>query len=584
MVKIPTSPGVQARPQQARPQQVTPTVRQPVDTGERFIAQGITQLGSAIAGIGQQAMIQEQRDQEAFNASQVLQYKNQLRRFDNQEKIALSEEGANQDVITKSKQDILDRRKLFTDELKQQFGGNKQIQALIERESQSSLIDLEFNIDKDLSRKRKTYGENQFYGSVSDLRDDFENAQSPEELASIANELQTLQATALNAGIVDMRDIERLEKDFKKIRKEREQEALQEATFINATQGKLLLDSTDKNDRKVINKGFEKYRELTDDPEGLARDISVNTGIVPDVYKKGLNSMLFVGNPDRKIESANEIINLIRENPTLDRQFDDKTKALAQAIESRINVGLSSEEVVKFAEDEINKNKDKNKIIRQQEFELDYSKKGKKFIETINDITDEIKDKSGIFFEAETPKEMAFDVLTIAKDYYINNGSDIDDAIELATEKVKSRWAITNIGGERYQKFAPEAEYPNMTSKELRQQARNLAGKYLSDKSVIKDNIRAVIIPDSLNTNKPNYNLLIEDEFGKIDNIRDESNNPVVWTPDITKTERYKEVPKETRESLNELSKKEFIKQDRANKKQREENRKRLQKLHIQYR
>ena len=579
MVKIPTSPGVQARPQQ-----VTPTVRQPVDTGERFIAQGITQLGSAIAGIGQQAMIQEQRDQEAFNASQVLQYKNQLRRFDNQEKIALSEEGANQDVITKSKQDILDRRKLFTDELKQQFGGNKQIQALIERESQSSLIDLEFNIDKDLSRKRKTYGENQFYGSVSDLRDDFENAQSPEELASIANELQTLQATALNAGIVDMRDIERLEKDFKKIRKEREQEALQEATFINATQGKLLLDSTDKNDRKVINKGFEKYRELTDDPEGLARDISVNTGIVPDVYKKGLNSMLFVGNPDRKIESANEIINLIRENPTLERQFNEKTKAFAQAIESRINVGLSSEEVVKFAEDEINKNKDKNKIIRQQEFELDYSKKGKKFIETINDITDEIKDKSGIFFEAETPKEMSFDVLTIAKDYYINNGSDIDDAIELATEKVKSRWAITNIGGERYQKFAPEAEYPNMTSKELRQQARNLAGKYLSDKSVIKDNIRAVIIPDSLNTNKPNYNLLIEDEFGKIDNIRDESNNPVVWTPDITKTERYKEVPKETRESLNELSKKEFIKQDRANKKQREENRKRLQKLHIQYR
>ena len=381
-----------------------------------------------------------------------------------------------------------------------------------------------------------------------------------------------------------MKDIERLEKDFKTIRKEREQEALQEATFINATQGNLLLDSTDKNDRKVINKGFEKYRELTDDPEGLARDISVNTGIVPDVYKKGLNSMLFVGNPDRKIESANEIINLIRENPTLDRQFDDKTKALAQAIESRINVGLSSEEVVKFAEDEINKNKDKNKIIRQQEFELDYSKEGKKFIETINDITDEIKDKSGIFFEAEAPKEMSFDVLTIAKDYYINNGSDIDDAIELATEKVKSRWAITNIGGERYQKFAPEAEYPNMTSKELRQQARNLAGKYLSDKSVIKDNIRAVIIPDSLNTNKPNYNLLIEDEFGKIDNIRDESNNPVVWTPDITKTERYKEVPKETRESLNELSKKEFIKQDRANKKQREENRKRLQKLHIQYR
>ena len=579
MVKIPTSPGVQARPQQ-----VTPTVRQPVDTGERFIAQGIGQLGSVIAGLGEQAMLQEKKEQQAYNASQVIEYKNQLRRFDNQEKIALSEQGATQDVINKSKQGILDRRKLFTDELKLQYADNKEVLGLIDRETKSSLIDLEFNVDKDISKKRRAFGQNQIFKSISDLKEDFENAQSPEELASIANELQIVQETGIASGLINMKDIERIQKDFRDLRKEQEAEALQEATFINATQGKLLLDSTDKNDKKVINKGFEKYRELTDDPEGLARDISVNTGIVPDIYKKSLNSMLFVGNPDRKIESANQIINLIRENPTLERQFNEKTKAFAQAIESRINVGLSSEEVVKFAEDEINKNKDKNKIIRQQEFELDYSKEGKKFIETINDITDEIKDKSGIFFEAEAPKEMAFDVLTIAKDYYINNGSDIDDAIELAKEKVKSRWAITNIGGERYQKFAPEAEYPQMTSKELGQQARNLAGKYLLDKSVIKNNIKAVIIPDSLNTNKPSYNLLIEDEFGKIDNIRDESNKPVVWTPDITKTERYKEAPRETRESLNELSKKEFIKQDRANKKQREENRKRLQKLHIQYR
>ena len=92
MVKIPTSPGVQARPQQ-----VMPTVRQPVATGERFIAQGVGQLGSVIAGLGEQAMLQEKKEQQAYNASQVIEYKNQLRRFDNQEKIALSEQGATQD-------------------------------------------------------------------------------------------------------------------------------------------------------------------------------------------------------------------------------------------------------------------------------------------------------------------------------------------------------------------------------------------------------------------------------------------------------------------------------------------------------
>jgi len=67
MVKIPTSPGVQARPQQ-----VTPTVRQPVDTGERFIAQGIGQLGSVIAGLGEQAMLQEKKEQQAYYTSQPL--------------------------------------------------------------------------------------------------------------------------------------------------------------------------------------------------------------------------------------------------------------------------------------------------------------------------------------------------------------------------------------------------------------------------------------------------------------------------------------------------------------------------------
>ena len=341
MVKIPTSPGVQARPQQ-----VTPTVRQPVDTGERFIAQGIGQLGSVIAGLGEQAMLQEKKEQQAYNASQVIEYKNQLRRFDNQEKIALSEQGATQDVINKSKQGILDRRKLFTDELKLQYADNKEVLGLIDRETKSSLIDLEFNVDKDISKKRRAFGQNQIFKSISDLKEDFENAQSPEELASIANELQIVQETGIASGLINMKDIERIQKDFRDLRKEQEAEALQEATFINATQGKLLLDSTDKNDKKVINKGFEKYRELTDDPEGLARDISVNTGIVPDIYKKDLNSRLFVGNPDRKIESANQIINLIRENPTLERQFNDKTKAFAQAIESRINVGLSSEELV----------------------------------------------------------------------------------------------------------------------------------------------------------------------------------------------------------------------------------------------
>lgn len=548
MVKIPTSPGVQARPQQ-----VTPTVRQPVDTGERFIAQGIGQLGSALAGIGQQAILQEKKEQQAYNASQVIEYKNQLRRFDNQEKIALSEQGATQDVINKSKQGILDRRKLFTDELKLQYADNKEVLGLIDRETKSSFVDLEFNVDKDISKKRRVFGQNQFFKSISDLKEDFENAQSPEELASIANELQIVQETGIASGLINMKDIERIQKDFRKLRKEQEAEARRQAAFAGAVRGELILDSTDKNDKEIINQGFEEYYAQADDPLGAAEQISVNTGIIPDVAKKHWTSTLANGSNQQKIESAQQIVEMQRANPTLQAQFNDRERALARAINNRISIGLTDEQIVEFAETEIDKNKTKEQIVRVQEFDLEIGKSGKKFNEKLEEISEEIKDRSGVpFIDPEVdrvPEEISLDIIRTAKDMYIQQGINIDDSIDEATETVMSQWGITEIGGKRYQKYSPETLYPNFPKKALKRQVLSMAGQFVLDKEALKDSIRLSVIPETLNTEKPSYFVNIEREDGIIDILRDGQNKPVTFTPDITKTKEYQENIK-VRESL----------------------------------
>lgn len=548
MVKIPTSPGVQVRPSR-----VMPTVRQPIDTGERFIARGVSQMGSAIAGIGQEAMIRERQEQQAYNASQVLQYKNQLRRFDNEEKVALSEQGATQDVINNSKQEIIDRRKLFADELQLQFADNKDISDLIKRETDSSLVDLEFNIDKDLSKKRRTFGQSQIFQSISDLKEEFENAQTPEELISIANELQTVQETGLSSGLIDLKDIERIQKDFRDLRKEREKEALRQSAFAGATRGEIILDPTDKNDKEIINRGFEEYYAESEDPLGAAEQIAVNTGIIPDRAKSFWTSTLMNGSNKQKIESARSIVDLQRSNPSLQNQFSDKERALSRAINNRISIGLTDDQIVEFAESEIDKNKSKEQIVRVAEFDLEVGKSGKKFQESLKDIEDEVKDRSGILLidpeVEEVPDEISLDIIRTAKDFYINQGIDVNDSIDEATDTVLSQWGITKIGGKRYQKYSPEIMYPNFPKKALEKQAiQRVIDNTNLDKKIVKKQIRLLPIPQTLNTDTPSYFVNMENENGIIDMVRDANNMPITFTPDITKTDEYKESIKQREE------------------------------------
>lgn len=564
MVAIPRSQGVQARPTL-----VTPTVKQPVDTGERFIAQGISQLGSAIANIGLEGMQQEQREQQAYNASQVLDYKNQLRRFDNQEKVRLSELGATKDVIDGEKKDIIEKRKLLVNDLKSNYKDNKQLLSLIERETDSSQVDLEFALDRDLAGKRRTFGQNQIFETVSDLQEQFEVA-TPQEAAVISKDLNTTLQTGLNAGLIDFKDIERIENGFKEARKEREKEAIKTSAFNDVMNGNLLLDPTDKDSKDIINNAYNQYLLDGENPVDAGIEIGVQSGILPNRAKNIMVSQLLVGQPKQKIESSKRIVQMQEANYALQDDFSSTERAFARAIYNRADTGLSDDDIIEFATKEIADNKSKEQIVRLNEF--NDGLKGKKLQQKKAAIEKELKGRSGItYFDPEIPvddipEEIVADIMTVAKDFYLKEGVDINASFDEAESTVLRQWGITKIGQKRYQKFSPEIMYPTISVSEIEKQAKKTIQKHLpletetslfGNTSITEEaekTIRLEPIPQTLNTNRPQYWVMHQKQDGSFDILRDAQNQFVNFAPDITKTKQYQEADNNKRELL----KKEF--------------------------
>lgn len=553
MVQIPVSQGVRARPT-TQVGDAAPSIAQ-----TQILPNAISRLGGDIAAAGfvtQRQNLKEQqevqraqlKEQEDFKAAQLVEYKNNLRRFDNEQKVRLDELPASPQVIGSEKKSILEKRKIFSERLSRDLGAdNDDLRKLFTREFSTSSVGVEFDIDKRLSSKKKTFGTNKIFESISDLKEQFEAAESPEEFRGISNALSETLAVGLNAGYINQKDIIRQEEAFKKIRKEKEANILRQQAFSDVIRGSLLLDASNKDHKALVDSNFEELSLMTDNPNEVAEEISVRTGIIPKQAKSFWSSSLMNGTNAQKIDAANTITDVINDNPSLEAQFSAREKALATAISSRQALGISEENVVKFAEEEIKQNKSQDFIVRQGQFNIEAgaTESSKKAIDMIEDIQSELKDESGfLFFEAEVPEAMALSVRRLAKDFYLNEGLPLDDALEAAKTKIKGEWAITNVGVKRYQRFAPERFYgqEGIDNKWIESQAIQMVRKAtIEPMPDIKENIQLEVIPDTVGTGKPSYHILRKNQFGALDYVRGQDNLNLVFNPDITKSKEYKE-------------------------------------------
>lgn len=541
MVAIPRSTGVQQGP-------TTETGLRPASMAQsQIVPTAITKFAQTATNISFQEMqreaAQERKEIEEYQASQHLDARNQLRSFDNDANIALRELPSDQKTIKNYKNEILGQREILFSNLNNSFDGDKELQKLLKTEYETSKVSFEYGLDKELSRKRKDYNLNNIYSSISQINNRLETAQTDVEFLQIQEDLELQLKIGLSSGLITKKDIDRQQNLFKELRNAKATELLRSANWADAKAGKIRLDATDKNDKVLVDENYQIEVLKGADPIETADSMAINQGIIPTEAKKSMSAYLFNGDGNQKLETALRMQELINENVSLENQFSSKELAISKAISNRYADGLPVDKIIEYTEAEIKSNQSADRIIRQTKFNNEYAKSGKKLIETVDKLTKKIRGTQGFlgFGRAEVPEEIGINFRNIASDFYLNEGVDMPTAIDNAQDKILGEWAVTNVGKKRFQKFAPEVFYGegDWIQSQAIQEVRKLTIDSLPN---IKKEIRLQVIPSTINSGSPSYNVFRQkEEGGIIEAVLNKENEILVFKPEYKKTKDYKD-------------------------------------------
>ena len=219
MVAIPKSQGVQ----QGR---TTETGLRPASMAQsQVVPNAISQFGKTVSNVGfkgiQRQAILERKEKEEYQTSQALDARNQIRSFDNDSNIALRELPDNQDTIKNFKRQALEKREGLLSTLNDSFEGDKRLQKVLKQEYDTSKVAFEYEVDQELSRKKKNYKTNEMYSSIYKIKDRYDSAETEAEMALILSDLNETLAYGMGSNLIDAKGIEGIEKDIKESREKK---------------------------------------------------------------------------------------------------------------------------------------------------------------------------------------------------------------------------------------------------------------------------------------------------------------------------------------------------------------------------
>lgn len=544
MVKIPDSYGMVVKP-------TTQTQIAPPDNLGQQTAQVIQQVGGNVMNMAIQAEYLRVKEDEAFKASQLIDFKTELSRFENDKRVALTELPTNDaKAIETARNQFLTERQKFVNDYSNKYKDNKQIADLIKRQANVESVDFEYDVDRVISNKKREYGQNAIYKSIYDINNRLGKGGNINKLRS---ELQNTLQTGYKAGLIDQQDIIRETEKQKAIIDDlnRQYEATKMANLVSS--GKLLLDPNSSDDRKIGDLAYQNSLKNLEkqgiDPLVASMNFIQKTGYVPTDVKRIWSTQLNVGNPQQKLETANNIANLIDSNPRLQNQFNSDDVNFAIEIKNRSNAGLPPAQVIEFTEKEISRYQS---LDRQAKKAFIADSKGK-FKENLNSQFKNLADDYNSWFSTnpviEDKIKVAFE--TLAKDYFVNNErATPESAIEFAKNQIKNEYAITEIGEKKVMRYAPESfykKYNEDTSWIKGQFASKIAeNRLLPNFDIIDKDYSLVPHPNFIAGGKPAY-FITEKKggYGKMDIMLDNFNRPILFTPDIEKAEFYQKAQEE---------------------------------------
>jgi len=565
MVAIPRSEGVQVG-------KTTETgLRVPSIAQSQVIPNAISQFGQTVSNVGFQVMqreaLEQKKEEDTYRTSQALNARNKLRSFDNKMSIALKESPDDEETINTFKEKALDDRQVLLSELEDSFEGDKQLQRILKEEYETSKVAFEYSVDQQLIKKKKNYNLNNFYSSINDIKERFDTADNEVEFAQLKNDLDTTLKINLATNTITPKEIDRQQEAFRKIRKERQEQLLLQDSTRQVLNGSLVVDTSDKRQTKALDDVYNNaiIKGDIDDPITFGEQFATSTGFMPKQFKSFVTGQVLGGSTQQRVQASLSVVSMLESDKkaVLQNQIPSNVQALAYEINKRNEAGLSPTDSVEFATKEIEKNKSQERQLRVAKFEEEFGSDGSKsdYQEAIQDIADELQDESGIFFEADVPDKMAIQVRTLARDLYLSEGMNLDSAMEAAKKKVVAEWSITDVGEKRYQRFAPERFYTEMSSRDIQNQAiQEVRKATLEELPNIKKEINLLVVPQSIATGKPTYMVQRKMDNGVIEPVLGSNNLPILFRPDITKTERYKQ----SQEARDPLTKENFEKRRKS--------------------
>jgi hypothetical protein len=543
MVKIPDSYGMVVKP-------TTQTQIAPSNNTSQLTAQTVQQVSGNLMNTAISMEYIKQKEQESFNASQILDFKTELSKFENQKRVALTElPSTDAKAIETAKNQFLSDRTNFVNQYSNKFKDNLQVFDLIKRQANAESVDFEYDVDRVVSSKKKEYGQNVIYKSIYDINNRLENGGN---INRLKEQLQQTLQTGFKAGLIDQQDIIRETEKQKNIIGEL-QKQYEKTRYANlVADGRMQIDPSNADDRKLGDLAYQNIIQKTSkqgiDPMVASMNFIQKTGFVPSNVKGIWSTQLNVGTPQQKLTTANTIASLIEDNPRLQNQFHNEDISFAMEINKRSNAGLPPAQVIEYAEKEVSKYQTMDRIAKTQ---IITQKDFKKSIE--NNYKDLVNDYNPIF-----SKNPAIDdgVKTtfeqIVKDQFLNNkNATLDGSIEFAKNQIKNEFITTEVGQKKVMRYAPETFYQQFnngdTSWIKKQFASKVAEHHLLPnlKDIDKD-YSIIPLPSTIVNGKPSYFIThTNPKNGKMDLIIDNFNRPVLFTPNMEETDWYKNAFKE---------------------------------------
>lgn len=550
MVAIPKSPGVTTGPNRQT------TIAAPDMASGQMIPRALMGAGAEIERAAVQLNYQQQIEEEAVNAARVVDFKTKLNKFENEQRIALSELPTNDlEAISTAKDNLLKARQTFIEDNLSQYQDNPNLSNLIKAQADSNAVDFEFDADRVLSSKKREFGQGKIYESIYNINTRLEKGGSVD--AAKRDLEETIQA-GLKTGLLDMQDVIREREKQKGLIREREIEFQKTYVANRIASGEIQINPADSEGRKMGELAWEiqlkNAQKSGRDVEATLDNFISTTKYIPAQVRNVWSAQLTAGTPEQKVATAENISELLSRNPRLQDQLNSDDVSYINAIKTRIGTGLSPKQIVEFTDSELSKIQSLDRQGKTKMFNEDTFKKARD--SGYKALASDLADINWSLSEATVSGDIKGAYETLVKDAFLSQKyATPEAAIEYAKTQIKNTWGQTKVGKPTVMRYAPETFFPDNNSWIPAQFDSVIAQHTLSEKAkgASKDYSLAPI-PNAVMNGVPSY--FVVDKNGT-DLLRDAQNQPVVFTPNFEKTEQYRKL----QESKGRLPTKEEVKE-----------------------